>query len=65
MNPLSRLPRMLSVEETAQLLNVSTKTIHRWRLSGMLAAHKLGRQVRIKEDELEAVIRSRREGGRR
>ena len=65
MNTLSRLPRMLSIEETAQLLSVSTKTIHRWRLAGMLPVHKLGRQIRIAESELETFIRNRREGRRR
>ena len=57
-----RLPRMLSVKETAQLLNVSTKTIHRWRLARMLPTHKFGHHVRIAEIDLEAFIRSRREG---
>ena len=37
----SRLPRLLTVKEAAQLLHVSTKTIDRWRLDGTLPFLKL------------------------
>ena len=65
MNTPSRLPRLLTVKEAAQLLHVSTRTIDRWRLDGMLPFLKLGRLIRIAENELEAFMRSGRGGHRR
>ncbi len=65
MNTPSRLPRLLTVKEAAQLLHVSTRTINRWRLDGMLPFLKLGRLIRIAENELEAFMRSGRGGHRR
>ena len=65
MNTLSRLPRLLTVKEAAQLLHVSTRTIDRWRLEGMLPFLKLGRVIRVAESELEAFVRSGRGGQRR
>lgn len=61
MTPASRLPRLLSIDEVAQQLGVSTKTIRRWLLAGYLSCHRLGRQIRIAEDELAAFIRNSRE----
>ena len=65
MNTPSRLPRLLTVKEAAHLLHVSTRTIDRWRLDGMLPFLKLGRLIRIAESELEALMRSGRGGHRR
>ena len=53
MTPVSQLPRLLSIDEVAQQLGVSTKTIRRWLLAGSLSCHRLGRQIRIAEDELQ------------
>ena len=39
MNTPSRLPRLLRVEDAAEILGVSTKTIHRWRQTGALLSH--------------------------
>jgi putative molybdopterin biosynthesis protein len=44
----------LTIEEVAQLLRVSTKTIHRLISKGELAAFKVGAQVRVKRSELVA-----------
>jgi excisionase family DNA binding protein len=61
MRPSSRLPRLLSVDEVARQLDVSTRTIRRWLLADYLSCHRLGRQIRIAEDELAAFIRNSRE----
>lgn len=42
-----------SIEEVAELLNVSYQTIREMVVSGKLKAFKVGRQWRIKESELE------------
>ncbi|MFQ5792433.1 MAG: helix-turn-helix domain-containing protein [Acidobacteriota bacterium] len=57
----SPLPTLYSIRETADLLKVSTKTIRRWIESGELPAHRLGRQIRISEDDLLTFIRTRRQ----
>ena len=58
MNTPSRLPRLLRVEDAAEILGVSTKTIQRWRQAGTLPCHKIGRLIRFSESELEAFIRN-------
>ena len=55
------LPPLLTISQTAEHLQVSTKTIHRWIKAGDLIAHRLGHQFRISEADLQAFIRMRRE----
>ena len=60
-NASAPLPRLFTIAELAQRLSVSTKTIHRWIAAGDLRTHKLGRQVRIaEEDAVSFVSRGRR-----
>jgi excisionase family DNA binding protein len=46
------LPRLLTVPETADALKVSERTVWRWIEAGELEIYRLGRAVRIAEDEL-------------
>ena len=46
------LPSLLTIDQVAQHLQVSTKTIRRWIDAGDLTAHRLGRQLRISEPDL-------------
>jgi len=55
-----KLPRLLSVVDAAQQLGVSPKTIRRWINRGELSIHRLGRQLRISEEDLAAFLRDRR-----
>jgi excisionase family DNA binding protein len=48
----SRLPRLLTVAETAVYLRLCTKTVRRKIAQGELAAHRDGRVVRIAEPDL-------------
>lgn len=57
---LSRLPRLVSIKEVATQLNVSTKTVRRLIASGELHVHRLGRQIRIAEDDLTVFLAKRR-----
>ncbi len=59
--PEHSLPTLLTTEQAAETLHVSTKTILRWISSGNLIAHRLGHQFRISEPDLKAFIRMRRE----
>jgi excisionase family DNA binding protein len=52
--------RFLSMQELADRLSVSSKTISRWIASGDLRAHRLGRQVRVAEEDAVAFVAARR-----
>ena len=54
--------RLLSIADVAERCRVSEKTIRRWIAVGDLAAHKLGRQWRISEDDLRRFMRDRWHG---
>lgn len=52
------IPVYLSLEEAAEAMSVSVKTIRRWIASGTLPAYRCGkRAIRIKVDDLEAAPR--------
>jgi excisionase family DNA binding protein len=55
------LPRLLTVAECADALNMSERTIWRWIEAGELATYRLGRSVRIAERELVRFLERRRE----
>lgn len=48
-----------TIEQVAELLNVSYQTVRDMIVSGKLKAFKAGRQWRIKESELDRYIESR------
>jgi len=50
-NSPTRLPRFFSVRQIADHVGVSTKTVARWIKAGDLHAHRLGRQLRIAEED--------------
>jgi excisionase family DNA binding protein len=58
----SNFPTLLTLEQTANVLQVTTRTIHRWIDTGDLVAHRIGRGLRISEADLQIFIRLRREG---
>ena len=52
------IPVYLSLEEAADALAVSTKTIRRWIAAGTLPAYRCGkRAIRIRLDDLEMAPR--------
>ena len=60
MNVTSNLPRMYSIKEIGPQVGVSSKTIRRWIERGELHVHRLGRQLRISEDDLLAFLSKHR-----
>jgi excisionase family DNA binding protein len=58
--PTGALPRLYSVREAAEYVGCSIKTVRRWIKSGDLPHHRLGRQIRISERDLEQFVRMRR-----
>jgi excisionase family DNA binding protein len=56
---LSANLQLLSIQETAAILDVSRKLVSKWIHSGALPAIRLGpgqRLIRIRQDDLEAFI---------
>ena len=52
------VPVYLSLEEAAECMSVSVKTIRRWIAAGTLPAYRCGkRAIRIKLEDLEATPR--------
>ena len=50
-------PRWLSIPAAAAWVSVSVKTIRRRITAGELRAYKCGKSIRIKTDDLEAMMR--------
>jgi excisionase family DNA binding protein len=50
----------MSLSETARLLNVSERTIHRWIQDGRLPFYKPGRAYRFRMSDIEAFLEERR-----
>nr|WP_300048475.1 helix-turn-helix domain-containing protein [uncultured Nocardioides sp.] len=52
------IPVYLSLEEAAECMSVSVKTIRRWIAAGTLPAYRCGkRAIRIRLEDLEAAPR--------
>ncbi|NNJ09777.1 helix-turn-helix domain-containing protein [Chloroflexales bacterium ZM16-3] len=50
-------PPILTVAEVAQYLRVSETTIWRWCSSGKLPAFRIGRSWRVRQSDLEVLIK--------
>jgi excisionase family DNA binding protein len=55
-----RLPQLLAVDDVAEQLKVSTKTVRRWIERGELRVHHLGRQLRVADEDVAAFLNARR-----
>jgi excisionase family DNA binding protein len=52
--------KLRTIDETADLFNTSTRTVRRLIESGALPAHRLGRLVRISDDDIAAFLAANR-----
>ena len=52
------LTKLRTIDETANLLSVSPRTVRRLIGSGALRAHHIGRLVRISDNEIATLLRS-------
>ena len=57
----SRLPSMMSVKQIALQVGVSIKTVRRWIERRELHCHRLGRSIRVSEDDLIAFLNRHRD----
>jgi excisionase family DNA binding protein len=51
-------PRFLTVAEVAELMRVSTMTVYRLIKGGEIAAVRVGRSYRIREDDIDRYLAS-------
>ena len=54
--------RLLTVEQIAECLGVSTKTVRRWIQARQLTAFRAGRQWRVSPQDLAHFLEQRRRG---
>lgn len=57
----SKTPLFYSVNQVADMLAVSDRTVRRWIKSGKLVAHVFGSAVRIADSDLKAFIGTHRD----
>jgi excisionase family DNA binding protein len=55
-----RVTRLRTIDETAEVLNVSPRSVRRLIESGALPVHRLGRLVRIADPDLAAFLAASR-----
>ncbi len=55
--------RLLTLSEAAELLHVSTRTLHRMIRNGELPAFKVGGQWRMRESQLQQWVEHRESSG--
>ena len=62
----ARIPLiMLTVQDAADRLAVSSRTVRRWIDAGELPVHRLGGVIRISEADLESFVAAHRDRGER
>jgi excisionase family DNA binding protein len=54
------VPQLRTIDETAEVLNVSPRTVRRLIESGALRVHRLGHLVRISDDDIAAFLAATR-----
>jgi len=60
--PMPVVDNIYTLEETADKLKMSVRNVRRWVDEGKIKAFKLGREWRVHEDDLQAVIDNARKG---
>ena len=53
--------QFISVAKVARRCDVSTRTVRRWIKARELTAYRLGRQLRVRAEDLEIFLRLRRD----
>jgi excisionase family DNA binding protein len=54
-------PQFFTVRAVAEQLDISSRTVHRWIKNNELIVHRVGRSVRVSEDDLKRFIAARRD----
>ena len=48
--------KFYTIQDIAELLGISLRTVHRWTTSRRLPAYKIGGLLRVSEDDLRAFL---------
>jgi excisionase family DNA binding protein len=56
----AKTPKFYTIDQVAEFLNVSSRTVRRWIAGGRLVAHRFGSTVRISEMNLTAFLGAHR-----
>lgn len=56
----SKNTRFFTIDDVAEHVQVSTKTVRRWIDRGELVVHRLGSHVRVGPDDFTAFLEARR-----
>lgn len=56
------LERLYSLNRVAEVFDVNVRTVRRWVKAGELPVHRLGRQLRVSQQDLDNFLSARREG---
>jgi excisionase family DNA binding protein len=59
-NEQPREPEYLKVEEVATLLRVHVRTVRDWIQRGEIPAYRVGKEWRIRRDDLDRTMQARR-----
>jgi len=49
-------PRLMTIKEVAGLANVSSRTVRRWIDAGQLPFYRLGRAIRISDEDVRNML---------
>ena len=55
-----KIPKFFTVNQIAEMLDISTRTVWRWIKSEALAVHRFGGVVRVAEADLKAFLAAHR-----
>lgn len=61
---MSQDQKLLTLQQVADRLQVSMSTAYRLVYAGEIAVVRIGRNLRVRPEDLEAYIEASREGGR-
>ena len=55
-----KAPRFYTIEQIAESLDASTRSVRRWIANGLLIAHRINGLVRISEGDFQAFLAAHR-----
>jgi excisionase family DNA binding protein len=55
------VPQLRTIDETAEVLNTSPRTVRRLIDSGALRVHRFGRLVRVSDDDIAVLLAASRD----
>jgi excisionase family DNA binding protein len=57
----AKAPKFYTIEQIAESLDASTRSVRRWIANGLLIAHRINGLVRISEPDFQAFLAAHRD----